>query len=69
MRVKTLEEIKNSVPIGEYLNGCWEVSELSFKNKGLGDLTVEQMKSLSPIGLDILEVALVDAAVETFKAN
>jgi len=27
------------------------------------------MKSSSPIGLDILEVALVDAAVETFKAN
>jgi len=62
MSVKTLEEIKASVPIGEYLNGHWEVSELSFKNKGLGDLSTDQTKSLSPTGLDILAVMLMPAA-------
>ena len=62
MRIKTLEEIKASVTIGEYLNGHWEVSELLFKNKGLGNLSVDQMKGLSPTGLDILAVTLMGAA-------
>jgi len=62
MIIKTLEEIKASVPIGEYLNGYWEVSELSFKNKGLGNLSADQMKSLSPTGLDILTITLMDDA-------
>lgn len=67
MTTKTLEEIKSSVPIGEYLNGSWEVSELSFKNKGLGKLSIEQMKSLSPVGLDILAATLTDLANQALE--
>jgi len=67
MSVKTLEEIKSSVPIGEYLNGCREVSELSLRNKGLGKLSIEQMENLSPVGLDILAVTLMDDAQQTIE--
>lgn len=67
MTTKTLEEIKSSVPIGEYLNGFREVSELSFRNKGLGNLSVEQMKSLSPVGLDILAATLMDLANQALE--
>ena len=62
MSIKTLEEIKASVTIEQYVNGHWEVSELLFKNKGLGNLSVDQMKGLSPTGLDILAVTLMDVA-------
>jgi|GEM_PF-2043891 len=67
MSVKTLEEIKSSVPIEQYLNGWHEVSELSFQNKGLGNLSIEQMKSLSPIALDILAVTLMDLAHQVLE--
>jgi len=67
MSIKTLEEIKASVPIGEYLNGHWEVSELLFKNGGASNLSKDQMKSLSPTGLDILAVTLMDDAQQIIK--
>jgi len=64
---ETLEEIKASVSIEEYLKGSLEVSELLFTNKGLGNLSVEQMKSLSPIGLNILTVELMGVVNEIWK--
>ena len=67
MSVKTLEEIKSSVSIGQYLDGCREVSELSLRNRGLGDLSIEQMKNLSPVGLDILAVTLMDFAHQALE--
>lgn len=65
--VETLEEIKASVSIEEYLKGSLEVSELLFANEGLGNLSIEQMKSLSPIGLNILTVQLMGVVNEIWK--
>jgi len=54
MSIRTLEEIKASVSIGQYLSACREVSELSLKNRGLVDLPTDQTENLSSIALEIL---------------
>ena len=51
---KTLAELIASVSREEYLKGCKEVSQLSLKNNGLTELTEDEIKSLSPLALEIL---------------
>lgn len=62
MSLKTLEEIKASVSIKEYVKGQAEVLELAIANKGLSGLSVEQTQSLSPTGTDILAATLMSMA-------
>ena len=53
MTIKTLAELTASVSREEYLKGCREVSQLSRKNNGSTELTEDEIKSLSPLALEI----------------
>ena len=62
MSLKTLEEIKASVSLKEYVKGQAEVLSMAIANKGLSGLSAEQTQSLSPTGMDILAATLMSMA-------